>query len=266
MTLQNFGYQHGCPTYRDSGYIRFPGLISCACLSRFRSSLMDVLERLRPGGLHWEKVVPVSVLKESRNPGVAALGMENVPFVIGSLPAVSSDFLELILEEGLWAAAREVLESDDVVYHFSNVTRKPALVGPNMAWHRDYPNEYMCPENADEFFRALIPLELMDCRNGCTEVIPRTHLVTDVFARDVHRDKIVDWEASDAILMNAVPGDVIAIHPKVVHGGRENRSAIDRNLVVIQFGRRTDRFLWKCGELYSGLSRDEIKAADPRTV
>lgn len=255
---ENFAVHGRGVAYSESGFDRLPRLLSERSISAFRSALGELLSGLGPGSRHWDAVVPLSVLGSDRNPGVRSPAAEHVPFIIGSLPALSADFLELILEEALWAAAKDILEADEVVYQFSNITRKPAFVGPNLSWHRDYPNQYMCPEKADDFFRALIPLEGMDRRNGCTEVLPGTHLVSDAFARYACRDKMAAFDVANAIPLEADPGDMIAIHPKVVHGGRENRSAMDRNLVVIQFGRRTDRFLWKCEERHSGLSRDEI--------
>lgn len=200
----------------------------------------------------------MSHLKSGRNPGVLPEKIVDVPFILSELPRFSPAFAQLICNDVLWELAREILQTDSVVYHFSNVTRKPAYVGPNLSWHRDYPNEFICPKVAAKFFRMLIPLEAMVAENGCTAVIPGTHLVPDEEARNRKRDKNVDFSIDAAVDLNAEPGDVIALHSKVVHGGKENRSPLDRNLIVIQFGIETDDYLSRNTELFSGLNREQI--------
>jgi len=245
-------------SFLDHGYQKFDGILSARLIADARSSLVEILPKLSPGHPLWESVVPISCLKPSRNPGISSQRTENIPFILNELPRFSVHFLNLILNQELWDAAKQILQSESIIYHFSNVTRKPAYLGPNLSWHRDYPNEYICPEDSNCFFRALIPLEAMSEDNGCTEIIPNTHVVSDAFAQEAKRSQIIDFNTTETIPLCGQPGDMIAIHPKIVHGGRENRSNYDRNLVVIQFGRPATRYIWQCPELYSGFTREEM--------
>lgn len=214
-------------------------------------------EKARRGEL--DGAFPLSGLKESRNPGVSAEAMGAEPFLLPCLPAVSEVFTEMMRQDNLWDIAAEVLQTQDVVYHFSNITRKPPRIGPNMTWHRDFPNQYLCPKNSRHCFRLLIPLEAMDLENGCTLALAGSHLVTDELAAQEERRR--DFVTENAVPLIAEAGDAYAIDSKVVHGGTENRSDRNRNLLVIQFGVRTTEYLYRAEERFTGLSREEIAKA-----
>ncbi|CAN5577554.1 hypothetical protein BH09VER1_BH09VER1_31960 [soil metagenome] len=223
-----------------AGFQYFPGIFDSIVVRDALKSVEELCGSIRPGDPRWDKhVFPLSGLKIGRNPGVSTGAVSGVPFLLTDLPLLSTALKAIVLFPALWASAREILEEEEIVCHFSNITRKPAYVGPNISWHRDYPNGYICPRNSSDFFRFLIPLEGMNEENGCTLAIPNSHLLSDEEAL---------LEPKDADLATAVPliasaGAAVAIHPKVLHGGRENRSGRDRNLIVIQFGRRTKEFL-----------------------
>ena len=246
-------------TFKEAGYQVFRGCYSGDEVALASEAVEQLCKALRPGDPLWEKyVTPLSVLSGQRNPGVDdPTRLAETPFLFGELPLLSPVFAQIVTHEALWAAASEVLESDRVVYHFSNATRKPATIGPNMSWHRDYPNKYICPRHS-AFFRALIPLEGMDEENGCTEVIPGTHCLSDAEVIDAEERKIRDYDLTKAIPIILTPGDMVAIHSKVVHGGGVNRSHRQRNLIVVQFGIETADFLWRLDETYTGLTRDDI--------
>lgn len=234
----------------------FPRLFPPDLIAAARTAVEELCHTLHPGDPRWPAhVCPLSVLKEHRNPGIAPERLADIPFLLSGLPVLSEALAALILHPPLWQAAAEILESDAVIYHFSNVTRKPPHIGPNIAWHRDYPNEFICPRRSDHFFRILIPLEPMDESNGCTLVLPGTHHLTDEAA--LTQPKEADYSQAAPLILQ--PGDAAAIHPKLLHGGRENRSERERNLIVLQFGHPTDDYLhtWP-DEPLSGLRFDEI--------
>lgn len=232
----------------QDGYRYFPGLFHSTLISEAIASVEELCRVIRPGDPRWEKhVFPLSELKAHRNPGISNAGISEQPFLLTHLPLLSPALKALVEFPALWASAREVLGEENIVCHFSNVTRKPAQVGPNISWHRDYPNGYICPKESSDFFRFLVPLEKMDEENGCTLAIPGSHLLLDEEAllEPKHHD------LSTAIPLIADAGTAVAIHPKLLHGGKENRSKRNRNLVVIQFGKRTKEFL-------HGLEEEEI--------
>lgn len=225
---------------KHDGYRVSPGLISNTLVTEALAAVEELCRTLHPGDPRWEKhVFPLSEVKPQQNPGVNPAEVPTEPYLLSDLPPLSPALKALADAPALWAFAREMLETDDIVRHFSNVTRKAAKVGPNLSWHRDYPNGYICPKASADFFRVLIPLERMDEENGCTLAIPHSHFLTDEEA--LLKPKEADY--TTAIPLIAEAGTAIAIHPKLLHGGNENRSARHRNLVVIQFARRTREFL-----------------------
>jgi len=243
--------------FKEDGCQIFRRCFTAAEIALAREITGQVCATARPRTPFWDNhVVALSVLSESRNPGVSGDVLTEEPFLITELPAISEVYANLILSEEIWAIAAQVLELDEIVYHYSNITRKPARIGPNMAWHRDFPNGYICPRESRFFFRALIPLESMNEENGCTVVLPGTHRITDEEAVDKNRKR--DFDLTSALPLCLKAGDVATIHSKVVHGGRENRSNFDRNLLIIQFGIATDEFLCCEREPYTGLGRAEI--------
>lgn len=92
--------------------------------------------------------------------------------------------------------------------------------------------------------------------NGCTEALPQSHTITDEEAIQEEKNKAFDLR--QIVSLNAEAGDVVIIHSKLLHGGRENRSTRERNLVVIQLGVNTDTFLHWNAERFSGLTREAI--------
>lgn len=244
--------------FKEAGFKIFAQCFDPQEIALASAAVDHLCSTLRPGDPLWNEVVPLSVLSEHRNPGVETSVLEKTPFLLGNLPLLSPLFARLIASENLWAAATEVLESDRVVYHFSNVTRKPARIGPNMSWHRDYPNKGLCPRKS-AFFRALIPLEGMSEENGCTLVIPGSHCLSDEQAIEADEKKERGFDFSKATPLHLAPGDMAAIHAKVVHGGGVNRSNRERNVIVVQLGVETDDFLWtQIDDLYFRLNRAEI--------
>jgi len=237
-----------------AGFQYFPQVVSASEVAALLGEVAELCTQARRGAL--ANVFPLSGLKAHRNPGVTLEEMGREPFLLTALPEISPVFERILLQENLWALAAGLLETDDVVYHFSNLTRKPARIGPNLTWHRDYPNKYICPAASRHFFRLLIPLEEMDSENGCTLVVPQTHLVSDEQA--VLDDMRPAFDPAAAGPLTGRAGDAFAIHPKVVHGGTENRSARDRNLIVVQFAARTSDHLYWCEERFTGLTRSAI--------
>ncbi|MEO8205524.1 MAG: phytanoyl-CoA dioxygenase family protein [Chthoniobacterales bacterium] len=242
-------------SFYDIGYARGNGLFCQTDIASAKQAIEEICES--PGIMKGLKeVCYVSQLKAHRNPGLNPSDT-SVPFIIGELPALSTSLKRIILNESLWTWAAELLGSDRVIYHFSNVTRKPAHIGPNITWHRDYPNQYICTRDSRHFFRVLIPLEAMIRENGCTEAVAQSHLISDEEA--VRQNEIkCRIPSEETIALEVNPGDAVAIHSKLFHGGRENRSAKDRNLIVVQFGVETEDYLYRNAELYTGFNRQQM--------
>ena len=182
-----------------------------------------------------QKIVLLTTLPSHQFSASYAGDIPAVPYIIGDLPAFGEAFRALLLLPALWQHASEVLDTAEVVYHFSNVTNKPPLVGPRLNWHRDFPNGYICPRTS-RFVRVLIPLDGMNQHNGCTQIIRNSHLLTDEDALTSKKPSQLEIKPDTVTDILCDRGDVVFLHPKSIHGGGQNQSTRHRRVVIIQFG------------------------------
>lgn len=189
---------------------------------------------------------------------VAQAEVPPLPYIIAELPAFGDAFKDLLLQPALWQHAAEILETMAITYHFSNVTTKPARVGPRLNWHRDFPNRYICPQTS-RFTRLLIPLDGMDQSNGCTQIVKNSHCITDAEARNAPKPSRMEPSPETVIDILCAPGDVFFLHPKSIHGGGQNESTHHRRVVIIQFGVAGEPLVTDNQELFTGSTYQQIK-------
>ncbi|KEQ18415.1 phytanoyl-CoA dioxygenase family protein [Endozoicomonas numazuensis] len=248
-------------SYRELGYQVFNNVISDNC----RESAKNEINRIRnlfkqDKQLLSDYVVPLSEMSDYLSPLGDQQDIEEEPYLIGEPVELSSTFAMLIINPDLWDIASAILGDDEVVYHFSNVTRKLANNDPSLSWHRDFPNQYICPEHSDHFFRLLLPLEDIQPAHTCTRIIANSHTLSDERAIREHKKQPLDVNNHEqSISLELKPGQAVAIHPKLIHGGQVNRSPLDRNLMVIQFGLPTHHWLYhEEPSMLTGLNQTEI--------
>jgi phytanoyl-CoA hydroxylase len=199
-------------------------------------------------------------LPASKRAGIPPDDVGDAIFILGDPPAFHPRFAAAIVDPAVVDLARQLLGTQDIRYHFSNVTMKRERVGSGISWHRDYPNSYMCPA-ASSFVRLMICLDGMDETNGATQFVVGSHQLSDAGAKvGVSRDA---GEHPEAVIETAIcpPGSVVAIHPKVVHGGPPNSSSRPRRNLVIQWGRADDPIATNAEgpETLTGFSVEPIK-------
>lgn len=181
-----------------------------------------------------ENLVFERTLSAHKRNGIPADATGDAIFIIGNLPAFDPAFVACLIAPRLLALVRALLGSDDIRYHFSNVTMKRPLVGSGIGWHRDFPNRYICPQRPS-FLRLMICLDGMDAENGATTFALGSHLLADRPDADA-----ADAERSPQMRAICPPGSVVAIHPRVAHGGTPNPTARQRRNIVVQWGRADD--------------------------
>jgi phytanoyl-CoA hydroxylase len=199
-------------------------------------------------------------LPASKRGGVPADEVGDAIFILGDPPAFNRRFAAAIVDPAVVDLARQLLGTQDIRYHFSNITMKRERVGSGISWHRDYPNAYMCPTTAS-FVRLMICLDGMDADNGATQFVVGSHQLSDAEAKgSVSREAALD---PAAVIVSAIcpPGSVVAIHPKVVHGGQPNTSPRQRRNLVIQWGRADDPIATSAEgpETLTGFSVEQIR-------
>jgi len=157
-------------------------------------------------------------------------------FILGEPCAFDPVFDALLHHPAIRDAARTLLANDALVIHFMNVTIKHPRFGRSIGWHRDFPNDYMCPASSG-FVRLMLCLDGMEDAMGATRFLPDSHRLSDAEALREKREGTCPRPSDDAgVALVCAVGDLVAIHPKVLHGGGINRSDHMRRNVVLQIG------------------------------
>ncbi|RYF82259.1 MAG: hypothetical protein EOO29_07685 [Comamonadaceae bacterium] len=241
--------------YHHQGFALLPGLLAPALVQRLQAATQRIQhdQATLPAALRDHLVFERDLSVKGRS-GVEATAVGDAIFIIGDPPAFDPVFGELLQHAGLCAAARALLGTQGLVFHFMNVTIKHAGFGRAIGWHRDYPNSYMSTPGAD-FLRLMLPLDGMDADMGATGFVGGTHGVSDDEARRLKADKVRADEPAPERLQwaHCAAGDLVAIHPKVLHGGGMNRSGRARRNVVLQVGRADAPVIGEGRESITGL-------------
>ena len=95
-----------------------------------------------------EKLVMERDLPAAKRGGLSSDDAGEAIFIIGDPPAFDPWFAELLLTPALISSVQELLGTDAIRYHFSNITMKRSRIGSGISWHRDFPNRYLCPRGA----------------------------------------------------------------------------------------------------------------------
>jgi hypothetical protein len=246
--------------FADRGYQVFTGLISDAALVLLRDAAAELCRRFRTADLELVQgnysIDQLTQISPHKNPGYELNSRPNEPFIIGELCRHDERFICGLTEEALWNAAAGVLavQPEQLVYHFSNLTRKPAGIGPQVSWHRDYPNGYIRTKEP-HFLRLLIALQPICRKSGGLGFMPYSHLVSDETARN---EKAGEPSGMEPEYPELQAGDVLAIHPKAVHGSPPNRGSEDRDAIILQIGIKDAEVMHREEEYLSFHSREAM--------
>ncbi|MFA6921851.1 MAG: phytanoyl-CoA dioxygenase family protein [Gallionella sp.] len=241
-------------TFAHQGYAVINEMLSEPDLLLARELVAHLIERHREGdpAVVTESVSVAALTRQhpQRNPGIDSRQVEDEPFIIGNLVSLDSRFARLFSINALWSTAARLLvcAQEEVVFHFSNVTRKPPLKGPAIGWHRDADNTYFA--SADQrTLRLLLPLQQMSVNNGGTKIVAASHLPGATQTAD-DENFICD--------PTVAPRSCLVLHSKVLHGGSPNRSTAERDVIVIQFGVITSELRHRANELLSLSDRESF--------
>lgn len=221
--------------YARNGFALVRGAVTGPLLAALGQAV-DAVQAAVPGlapGLR-ERLTLERDLTEDRRDGIAASEVGDAIFILGDPPAFAPVFGALLDHPAVTGPIRAALGVSEAVAHFMNVTIKHPGFGRSIGWHRDYPNGYACPE-ASCFLRAMICLDGMTEAGGATAFLPGSHALTDAAARAAPR-RPAGWSPEGTVTLPCAPGDMVLIHPKVLHGGGMNRSARPRRNIILQAG------------------------------
>src|SRR5690606_13723526 len=105
-----------------------------------------------------ERLVLERDLSAKQRDGRPAAEAGDALFIIGYAPAFDPVFAELAIQPALVAEVRRLLGTDAIRLQMCNVTLKQPWSGSRIAWHRVYPNRYICP-SGPSFLRAILCLD-----------------------------------------------------------------------------------------------------------
>ena len=145
-------------------------------------------------------------------------------------------FAALVRGGRLAALARELLQTEEVVFFQDNLVWKPPGTTTRLEWHQDY--SYW-PLDAPRGVTLWLALDDADPENGCLHYLPGTHLEGERQPADFIRDAgqpprsgllPLDWEQREheAVAAPARAGELLAHDPLVWHMSPVNRSALQR--------------------------------------
>ncbi len=239
-------------TFAQQGFAIIDDLLAATELVLARELVAGLIARYRSGD---QAVIAESISLASitdrhpqRNPGIVSKQVAREPYIIGNLISLDSRFARIFAAELLWYWASRLLScsQEAVVFHFSNITRKPSLTGPAISWHRDRDNTYFASSDY-RMLRFLLPMQPMSQINGGTEIIAGSHL-SDITWTDV--------EKSEICYPTVNPGSCLVLHAGVLHGGSPNRSTTERDVIVLQFGVATSALRYQADEALSLFDRE----------
>lgn len=174
-----------------------------------------------------------------------------LPFIVSDLIGLNSNFAKYFMDTAILnvVAGKLKCSTNEIVYHFSNITSKPPKYGPVISLHRDFPNSYCCPEDSN-FIRVLMPLDTMSGENGGLNFIPFSHKVSDEDAR-LKKGSKAKYVSADIKTIESKPGDLVLLNSKTLHGSAANRSSQPRRVLVVQYGLRHSSLAYSSDEYMS---------------
>lgn len=165
------------------------------------------------------------------------------------IPNPCNDYLEIrkiLLCDVLWDFAASCLEQplDNISFSFMNITRKPAIYGPSISWHRDFANKMTSTTSSSDMLRIIVPLEQCEMNNGATAIVADSHLIDDSIV--LERNAIdIKYCNDNNESIHLLAGNMLGIHSKLIHGGGTNRSNMERNNLIFQFIKKGSKHIFE---------------------
>lgn len=175
-------------------------------------------------------------LSDAGRNGISVSEVGDAIFILGDLCRYAPQFSTLLRLPALVHACTLALRSTELVAHFMNATTKHPRFGRAIGWHRDFPNGYLSGTDS-RFLRVMVCLDGMAEHGGATRFLPGSHRVDDGYAIAEKRGGAKHrYAAHHGVAAECAPGDLVLIHPKVIHGGPANTSDVTRRNVIVQVG------------------------------
>ena len=211
--------------YFDKGYLVLPPLFSA--------------EEMRAIDEAFQRLLKVaSTLKETQMVGGAKFVVEEktVNRVVWC-GALESELLQLSADARLLTVVGQLLESETMEQLICQAHFKLPGDGVHFRWHQDSENRrFGTPEWEDlngkgSFVQTVMAVDPATLENAPLMVAEASHLLGHL-GLDKTRDTEKRVDSSKMIPLLMSPGDVLLMHPFLVHGSRPNRSKVSRRVFI----------------------------------
>ncbi|MEJ5169989.1 MAG: phytanoyl-CoA dioxygenase family protein [Fimbriimonadales bacterium] len=121
----------------------------------------------------------------------------------------------------------------DVVLHHTKLFQKPSETGAPFPMHQDW--SYF-PTEKDSMLAGIIHVSEATDEMGCLRVVPGSHRLGRVrgTSGQTESELLSRYPLSEAVPLEAEPGDVVFFHYFTLHGSMPNRSSRVRKTVLVQ--------------------------------
>ena len=122
----------------------------------------------------------------------------------------------------------------DIYFHSSKLMCKPPLIGRRKPWHQDLAYWVDIDSRQVTLWCAI---DAADRDNGCVQLIPGSHR-----RGLIQHEQIDDWQVREdnipndpVIYAEMQPGDVLFLHPLILHSSDPNHSAKPRVAALVNY-------------------------------
>lgn len=259
MSTEDYNQNATKKEFEQNGFVIIRNIFSAEQCKLLTDEIEYVISH-PPANVPDDWIVYVRNLSENQRDGISVAEAKDTPYIIDGILNYFPLCFKAICDDKVNSIMRHLLNSDVLHYHFSNITIKAEYMGPKIGWHRDFPNKYLSPMEST-FARVLICLDSMDISNGATGFNIGSHLIDDDTLikqmKEGHNEHYTPTE-NDVYAICSV-GDIVVIHPKVLHGGSSNRSPHPRRLLIAQWGKPTTDWLYYTPTFGTGMTANELR-------
>lgn len=162
--------------FADHGFAVVPSVLNEKALASAREAV-GIIER-SVGDLHPDIVSQLFVLETATPATESTDPPREVLFIASDPPRFHPELVEVLTDPFLIELTQVLLGVEEIQYHFANITTKVPGLGRAVSWHRDYPNQYICPRRSS-FLRVTVCLDGMDGDNGGTQFVSGSHVLSE---------------------------------------------------------------------------------------
>jgi ectoine hydroxylase-related dioxygenase (phytanoyl-CoA dioxygenase family) len=245
-------------TYQETGAVFLPGVISQAWLDLIEIGFERNLRAPGPWGM------------DASNKGTGRFFTDHYQFW------VNPEFQRLLYDSPIIDIMADLMGTEEVYLYYDQIFYKGGGTADRTAFHQDMP--YYQMEDSLQIAGAWISLDPLDADHAL-EYIPGTHLGVEYNTFNLNNPKEVGVDNGNPklphvqkerekwdIRSHAIkPGDMLVIHPKILHGGAPISEGMQRRTMTVNVFGPEVRYKPKPQALsmrYPGLE-EALKPGDP---